>query len=236
MMAQAKAQTATMMPQPTLIPMPTIVHEMPMSPELSAYMEDLPQMVRTPADVERLANKLEMNLRIGLWQTGVVKTIEQIGSEMIYAMVWNAHCITQNWNSKIKNYQDRHGIIFFSNTRFFCYVDPATQVEIPLDDIHTVATHAGKFLDGISFRTQDLDVQGTFPGAVDRKLFRDMVIYIAANAAIYHEQNLNLQSDISIAFKPQICECPGCGATVIIHAEIINKCEYCGRYVEKQGG
>jgi hypothetical protein len=209
-----------------------ILHEMPMEPELAAYMEGLPRAVQDVATAEQMGERLQLGTKLGLWRSSVVRAIEFIQpEEMLYALAWNAHCITQNISGANKNYKDSHGTVFFSNTRFFCFVDPANQVEIPLENIYTVATHKGQYLDGISFRTQETDVQVTFPGTSDRKLFRDMVIYIAANAAMFPEHARGVT-----ACKPQVCECPGCAATVIIHPNIINKCEYCGRYVEKQGG
>jgi hypothetical protein len=209
---------------------PIVNHSLPMEQELADYMQDLPQIVNNIADVKRLAGKLKNQHKLGLWQTSMGRVIDIIQpNELIYAMTWNAHCVSMNREDKIKNYQESHGIVFFSARRFLYFKDPANIIEFPLEDIYTVDAHKGHYFDGISFRTHALDIQLSFASKICTKLFRDMIIYIAANAAVSPPS-----IDGAEAATPQICECPGCGATVIIHAYIKNKCEYCDRFVEKQ--
>lgn len=223
--AEKNAEQAEAAPAAPVTP---IKHIIPENPELAAYMRDLPQAVTGIADAKRLAAKLESEQKIGLWQTALGRVIALIPpNEFLYAMTWNAHCVSMERGEK-KNHRDSHGIVFFSDRRFFYFKDPANIIEFPLVDIYAVDAFKGDYFDGISFRTQNLDLQLSFAGKTDRKLFRDMVIFIAANAA-----NPQISEEFYDA-SAQICECPGCGATVIIHAEVINKCEYCGRHVEKQ--
>ncbi|MCL1844743.1 MAG: SHOCT domain-containing protein [Defluviitaleaceae bacterium] len=212
-------------------------HRIPEDPALAEYMQDLPQIVQNVAGANHLARKLEHEPKIGLWQTSVNTVIGQIKpGELVYAMTWNAHCVTTPTHDDTKSLADNrannitesHGVVFFSDERFFFYKDPANIVEFPLADIYAVDAHKGHFFDGVSFRTQNFEVQLTFGGKIDRKLFRDMVIHIAADAACPVIEG-EVQGD-----APQVCECPGCGASVIIHLGAVNKCEYCDRFVEKR--
>ncbi|MCL2577222.1 MAG: SHOCT domain-containing protein [Defluviitaleaceae bacterium] len=227
---EVRAKVAKMESQVAKI-QPAIKQDIPSSPGLAAYMQDLPQKVKGVADARRLAAKLETDCKMGLWQNAVVRVIALIKpNEFIYAMTWNAHCVTLSRNEAEREYKESHGVVFFSNMRFLHFKDPANIIEFPLNDIYTVEAHKGNYFDGISFRTPTLHVQLSFAGAIDRKLFRDMVIHIAASAACPSFTEGMSESNI----LPQICECPGCGATVIIHADIKNKCDFCGRLVGKQ--
>jgi hypothetical protein len=202
----------------------------PEDPTLAAYMQDLPQVVTGMADVMRLAAKLEKDPVVGLWQRALQGAIELLHpSELIFAMTWNAHCTTLT-REAVKKSTDSHGVVFFSNMRFLYYRNPANIIEFPLSEIYTVAAHKGQYFDGISFVTPTLNIEVTFAGAIDRKLFRDMIIHIAANAAC----PLFAAGATPADNRAQVCECPGCGATVIIHPEIQNKCEYCNRLVQGQ--
>ena len=211
---------------------PVVTHDIPSNPKLAAYMRDLPQKIQSAADAQRIATKLEHDSKIGLWQNAVLRVLELIRPyEFIYAMTWNAHCISMT-RDESQNYTESHGVVFFSNMRFLHYKDPANIIEFPLSDIYTVESHSGSYFEGISFRTPTLHIQLTFAGEIDRKLFRDMIIHIAACAACPTFTNSTLEDET----LSQICECSGCGATVIIHANVKTKCDFCGRFAEKRPG
>jgi hypothetical protein len=223
--------TEATLPQEPII----VKHTTPADPTLAEYMDDLPRDIKTISDVRLLAAKLEKEAKPGLWQVAIMKVVEQLQSnEKLYVMTWNAHCITTSRvkGQKQKHYQESHGVMFFSNRRFFYYrdPDPAGWIQFPLSDIYTVAAHKGNYFDGISFRTPSLNVELSFMGKIDRKLFRDMVVHLAANAACPSFTEGVSASEL----VPQVCECPGCGATVIIHFNSENRCEYCYRHVERQ--
>ncbi|MCL1844742.1 MAG: SHOCT domain-containing protein [Defluviitaleaceae bacterium] len=217
---------------PLLSTMPPQIKETarpPEDPALAAHMQDLPQALLSVQDAKRVAEKLGHTAKPGLWQNSVVRVIGMLApDEFVYALSWNAHCVTMQTHSNIKNYFESHGVVVFSDARFVFFKDVSNIIEFPLADIHAVDAHKGAYFDGVSFRTQNLEVKLTFAGKIDRKLFRDMVIHIAADAAC------PVPVDGAPAAFPQVCECPGCGASVIIHPGAVNKCEYCDRLVEKQ--
>jgi len=208
---------------------PVIRHEIPEDAELAAYMQDLPREIKTITDAQRLAMKLEQNAITGLWQSAISGVIAiLLPHERVYSFMWNARCVAMGRGDSQNDALESHGVVFFSNMRFLHYRSPWEIIEFPLNKIYTVEAHKGYYFDGISFFTPDLHVQLTFAGAIDRKLFRDMIIHIAASAVC------PILSSGAVYVSTMVCECPGCGATVIIHENVRNRCDFCNRLVEKR--
>jgi len=187
-------------------------------------MKDLPQEVRNVKDAVRVAEEMS-EVSTLMWRSSINAAIGlMLPGEQIYFIAWGVDCTAEG-----KGGTKKTGVIFFSNKRFlFTAGRWAPALEFPLEDILTVAAQEsrGGFFDGggISFRTADLNVSLKFTFTTKINRVREMIIQIAANAA----------GEKSNAPLSQVCECPGCGASVIIHANIVNKCEYCDRYVEKR--
>ena len=72
--------------------------------------------------------------------------------------------------------------------------------------------------------------------ADDIDMVRELLIHLSVTAtgsqfsdAEWDDQG---EADASSGGLAQVLECRGCGATVIFHPGVINKCEYCERYVQ----
>jgi len=138
-------------------------------------------------------------------------------NEHLYIFDWATSCEVVDKNTG-KAKKDS-GVSYFTDKRFVYFGDDDI-IDIPLEDICTVAAHKGIIFVGVSFRTPNLDIKLTFNyvGKNVIKLVRDMIIYISANPKYAQPAN--------------VIVCAGCAATVIIHLGTIGKCEYCERYAD----
>ncbi|MCL2356454.1 MAG: SHOCT domain-containing protein [Defluviitaleaceae bacterium] len=195
--------------------------------ELSVIMRDLPQEVRNVKDAVRVSEKLN-ETSTHKWKGEIKRTIGMIlPDEKIYFIAWGVDCTATGEDGMDDT---ETGLVFFSDKRFL--FTPGWQslfVMCPIEEILTVASEksGGDFYDGgkISFRTANMDVTLQFAFTTKVNRVREMIIQIASNAVCGNTGS-------SPGGASAVCECSGCGASVIIHANIVNKCEYCDRYVE----
>lgn len=189
--------------------------------------------VQNNKDARRVARVISSDIFISTWSNSIKRTISEIlPDEEIYIMSWNVDVKSAYRGSGIRKTGGSFGAFFISNKRFY-YSDKNTELTFPLEDILTVATREAseRMTDGggISFLTSELDIIICFGFDTDVALARNIVINIAANAACAIQK-----TDAGVPQAPQIVECAGCAATVIVHPSIIAKCEYCGRHAQLQ--
>jgi len=202
-----------------------------MTNELSVFMQDLPQHVRNLDDAKRMAFKLGGDATTLFWKGTINRTIKYIQpDEPLYIFTWGVTCsftdraTGEQWSTS--------GAIFLSGQRFF-YFDGSIgyeKIELPLEAILTVAAQEGTFSRSISFRTASATMEVKFLDSPNVNMVRDMIIHLSANATTQLEAS-------GTGAKPasqSVVDCSGCGATVIIHQNTINKCAYCDRFVQEQ--
>lgn len=207
---------------------------------LSEYMQGLPMHVRTRRDAKRLALKHYSYASTSDSKSEIKKAISLMHpSENIYYIEW---LITSNiFKTEKGNMNDDQpgGLIFFSDTRFVCICGITERVyQTPLSEIYTIAARRNESADSdLAFRTHErtFEIKGLV--ADDIAMVREMLIYLSTSATGVQLCDAEWDgwgdSNTSSSGLAQALECLGCGATVIFHPGVINKCEYCGRYVQE---
>ena len=210
---------------------------------LQDYMRGLPYYVKDIVDVKKLFKKSGDSMIFS--KEEIAKSLELIGSdEPIYLMAAPTVTITDKTGTKINSKGLTPGVVFISNKRFVFIESTSNEVyEIPLYGIRSVAAKSIVIRDGISFSTSDVAVKVS-SGALhfQPEFVRTMLIELAATAQPPQIESENTKpaspqiseftSSNQTAYHAKVVDCKGCGATVIVHYNVISRCEYCNRPVE----
>jgi len=188
-----------------------------------AFMRGLPMAVKTMTDVRHLlriydaiGDKRDFQSLLGV-----------IGAdELLYVLMNSAKVTITNVQSGARINNETTGIVFASTERFlFQGSDTIEIIECPVGEIHSVAkqNRGGTLLDFdfVSFSTPTMRFEFESCGG---ERVRDALLHIAVHGS-------HLLAPGQGAAPPRVVECTGCAASVIVAANALGKCDYCGRNV-----